>query len=490
MKKLANMSIKWKIYAYLLCFCAILIVLIWLFQVVFLKDFYENIKLNEIESAAQSIMANIDNEELGELVDRISVSNDVCIEILDSSGAELYSSDILPDCIIHHMAVFQKLELLAKTISQGGVMYSTFSRTDFRNRKYDDENFDGHVPEKDRGLSETLIFSCVARNAQGEIIIVLINSIVTPVGATVKTLRIQIIAITCFMVLFSVALAFFISKNVSRPIVSINESAKALAAGEYGIKFASRGYREINELSATLTHTASELGKVDALRRELIANVSHDLRTPLTLIEGYAEMMRDLPGENNAENAQIIVDETKRLATLVSDMLDISRLQAGAQTPNLDYFDLTDMLEDVCTRIGELVRQDGYAVAFSGCGSAIVYADQAKISQAFYNLLINAIHYTGEDKRVAIRETDEGGSVLVEIEDDGEGIAPENLPYVWERYYKIDKTHKRAVTGTGLGLSIVKGVMEMHGAEYGVRSAPGEGSVFWFRLHKAELHED
>ena len=110
------------------------------------------------------------------------------------------------------------------------------------------------------------------------------------------------------------------------------------------------------------------------------------------------------------------------------------------------------------------------------------FADKVKITQAFYNLLINAINYTGKDKSIKVRQTISDGSVRIEVTDTGEGIPEENLPYIWDRYYKVDKTHKRAVTGTGLGLSIVKKVIELHGGEYGVQSQVGMGSTFWFSL--------
>lgn len=129
------------------------------------------------------------------------------------------------------------------------------------------------------------------------------------------------IIFAAFMILFSVMLALVIAKWIFRPIEAINNSAKMLATGDYSTQFKGTGYKEIAELSETLNYTAKELSKVELLRQELIANISHDLRTPLTLISGYAEAMRDLPDENNSENAQIIVDETKRLTTLVNDVM-------------------------------------------------------------------------------------------------------------------------------------------------------------------------
>ena len=291
------------------------------------------------------------------------------------------------------------------------------------------------------------------------------------------------------MLLFATLLALVISKWVSSPIEAINRSAKELATGDYDVHFSGSGYREINELSTTLNYAAQELSKVDGLRQELIANISHDLRTPLTLISGYAEVMRDLPDENTPENAQIIIDEAQRLSTLVNDVLDLSKLQSGMQSVNLTDYNLTDSLSGAVLRMNELLRKDGYSLEFSYDQPVWVHADQTWIHQVFYNLLTNAINYTGEDKKIYVEQSAAGEWVTVRVRDTGEGVSPENLPYIWDRYYKVDKTHKRAVTGTGLGLSIVKSVLELHGGRYGVESTPG-GSTFWFQLKTVPPQEE
>ncbi|MBQ1334680.1 MAG: two-component sensor histidine kinase, partial [Clostridia bacterium] len=222
--------------------------------------------------------------------------------------------------------------------------------------------------------------------------------------------------------------------------------------------------------------------KVESLRRELIANVSHDLRTPLTLITGYGEMMRDIPGENTAENIQIIIDEASHLTELVNDVLDISRLQSGEQVFNIERFSLTEMIEEILTRYNRLVSRDGYTIDFERSENVFIDADETRMAQVIYNLMNNAVNYTGADRRVRISQKVRGDRVRVEVTDTGAGIAEKDLPYIWDRYYKVDKTHKRGHIGTGLGLSIVKHIFEQHKARYGVESELGKGSTFWFEL--------
>jgi signal transduction histidine kinase len=214
-----------------------------------------------------------------------------------------------------------------------------------------------------------------------------------------------------------------------------------------------------------------------------MANISHDLRTPLALIYSYAEMMHDFPDEVTREQSQIIMDEAKRLTSLVNDILDISSLETGMTKLNKTRYNLTESLQNTIKRLNELVKNQGYQLSFDYNEDVYIRADEVKITQAFYNLLLNAITYSGTDRTVIIRQSMQGNMVRIEVFDHGEGIREHDLPYVWDRYYKIDKKHKRPIMGTGLGLSIVKKVVELHKGEYGAASDEGKGSVFWFQLH-------
>jgi signal transduction histidine kinase len=331
---------------------------------------------------------------------------------------------------------------------------------------------------------QQMLYHCklIARPS-GNVFIVL-AAMISPVDATVGTIRMELYFVTGFMLLFSLLLALLIARHVSKPIVSINESAKTLAAGRYDAVFAAKGYKEIAELSDTLNIAARELSISDELQKELIANVSHDLRTPLTLIAGYAEAMRDLPGEDTPENAQIIIDEANRLNRLVGDVLDLSKLRSGASEMKPAPYNLTESLRETALRFAEFTKAEGYNIFFEADEDVCVTADESGISQAVYNLLSNAINFTGPDKTVTLRQTVAPDSVTVEVIDTGKGVEPEELPHIWDRYYRTGKKHRRAVVGTGIGLSIVKSIMEAHGGTYGAGSEPGKGSVFWIGLRR------
>ena len=197
------------------------------------------------------------------------------------------------------------------------------------------------------------------------------------------------------------------------------------------------------------------------------------------MITGYSEVMRDIPGENTPENIQIIIDEATRLTTLVNDVLDLSKLQSGTLDLAPEKFNLTESIEEILQRY---VKLTDYEITFHAQEEVIVNADGLKISQVVYYLFNNALTYTGPDKKVMVEQELCEGKVRILVKDTGEGIPADKLKDIWERYYKVDKAHKRAQMGTGLGLSIVKTILELHGGAYGVESTEGAGSTFWFEL--------
>jgi signal transduction histidine kinase len=144
---------------------------------------------------------------------------------------------------------------------------------------------------------------------------------------------------------------------------------------------------------------------------------------------------------------------------------------------------LTALIRRIIDRFAQFTERDDYSIEFEDGLDVRVLADENRLSQVIYNLITNAINYTGPDKRVTVREDISGGRVRISVTDSGEGIAPEDLPHIWDRYYKVDKVHRRSAAGTGLGLSIVKNALSQHpGVDFGVESEPGKGSTFWFSM--------
>jgi signal transduction histidine kinase len=483
-----RMSIKVKIFSYLLIFCFFLLGLLWLFQVVFLDAIYRNIKISEVKSAMSQMIKTADSNAGGieATAQKIIDQNNIDVKVF-RDGETLFNArqDVW---VLNDMFEWERLyeltrhtgEYLEYPVAEG--WRDKLTEGEYRQALIKGAPSWGRLRE----IQQDITFVKLAPIGNNEYLFVL-NARITPVNSTVDTLKILLLFVTGLMILFSVVLAYFLARRVAMPIVSLNKSARELAKGNYGT-FSADGYREIAELSQTLNIASKELSLVDELRRELVANISHDLRTPLTLIAGYAEAMRDLPGENTSENAQIIVDEANRLNRLVSDVLDLSKLQAGAIVMKPARFDLAKSVSDIAERLREFTRNEGYNIVFSNeCvgdseKGSFVNADENMINQVVYNLLLNALNYTGDDKTIKARLFCEKGFVTLEVSDSGKGIAESEIPLIWDRYYRTGKKHRRSVIGSGLGLSIVKSVIDMHKGEYGVTSEAGKGSTFRIRL--------
>ena len=277
-----------------------------------------------------------------------------------------------------------------------------------------------------------------------------------------------------------------LSNRISKPLKAITASAAEMGKGNYVVKFSGGHYTEITELAETLANAEAELEKTDMYQKDLIANVSHDLRTPLTMIKSYAEMVRDLSGNNPVKrdaHLGVIIEEADRLNLLVTDMLNLSRMQSRSIVLEKKAFDLRKAADSTLAAYDILIEHDSYDIKFhKDPGKFIVNGDEAKLKQVMNNLINNAVKYCGADKQIIVKLKKVGRKVRFSVTDHGKGIAPDEISHVWERYYKSSTHHVRPTEGSGLGLSIVKEILRLHKASFDVKSKLGEGSTFWFEL--------
>jgi signal transduction histidine kinase len=493
------MGIRGKLIICFVAFALLMLAITWFFQIGLLNKFYEKTKHSELDYVAEELTEAIGTGNFNENAAMLGSEYGICVRVFkvvgSTLGDEAASVKADPTCLLHHMADEKLNEYYQRALENGGEWKTVFSLDrgaqpdrgdESRPPKTPDKAPDGKPPIGRDKVSSVTIFVKLAQGADGENFAVFLNSQFTPMTSTVDTLGSQFLWIAVAGIIFAAIFALIVSKSISSPIVRMNESAKKLAKGNYDADFVEAGHRETRELAKTLNFAAEEISKSDTQRRELIANVSHDLRTPLTMITGYAEMMRDIPGENTPENLQVIIDEAKTLGSLVGDMLDLSKIDNDGVQPQKTRMSLTAAVRNVLSRYSALIAHEGYVINFAADAETFVLADEIMITQVLYNLINNAVNYTGDNKTVIIRQHVANGKVRVSIADSGEGIAPEHIPHIWDRYYKLDKVHRRATVGSGLGLSIVKKVLIRHGASFGVESKLGAGSVFWFELDTVE----
>ena len=515
------MGIRGRILLYLVLFVAFVILLLWLFQIVLLDSFYQKYKSRQVQTAAEAMLSSLDAGDEAESAQRLAAQYDVSILLLDGQQEPLVSAEGARNSLLHRVGSDTLARWCADAPEDGSAMTKRFHISTINTAQNAFSGEPAHEPAREplnsqdlpepppgnagapqgsradrsgsgrisRGFwnpndaeGMSLLYLKRVALSDGSTGTLMLNAQITPVSATVSALRSQLLEITAIILAGALLLAWLISRRVSTPIIETNSAARELSRSRYQRPRSADSYREIAELNSTLEKAAADLGQVENLQHELIANISHDLRTPLTMIGGYAEAMRDIPDENTPENMQIIIDETARLSTLVNELLDFSRMQTGQVAMNPQPFDLTASIEATVGRIGSMVAKDGYRVLFQPEAPCWVLADEQRITQVVYNLVGNALTYTGEDRQVTVTLRASGALARVEVRDSGKGIAPEELPLIWNRYYRTKETHKRAVIGSGLGLNIVQSILERHSARYGVESRLGEGTVFWFEL--------
>lgn len=454
-------SLKIKVWIYFAIFSIAILLFLWFFQIAFLDSFYEWSKKSDLNETVDKVKKSYDKDDLEAILNATAFEKGVCIEVLQKGIPSFLSS----------------------SFNRGCMPEKTNNRY-----KYQQDFIESGLDKKEYTLTNP--------HLQNKMIVyglkldkqtyAFISASLQPLDATTKILSKQLVLVTILVLLLSFLIAYFISKKISQPIISLNESAKKMAKGNYHTTFfPNTDIAELDQLSETLNMASKELAKTEELRRDFMANVSHDLKTPLTMIRAYAEMARDLNQtdlEKRTKNLNIIIEETERLNGLVNDILELSKVQASIGKIKKTKFDLIKLINQILTRYDILKEKEHYEFIFKQEHPIYVYADQKRMEQVIYNLINNAIDYTGHDKKIFLNVEKLETTIKVSIRDTGKGIEKKDLPYIWDKYYKSEKNHQRNVVGTGLGLSIVKGILEEHQFSYGVTSEVGKGTTFYFEI--------
>lgn len=454
-------SLKTKILFYLSIFTIVILGGIWALQILSLDVYYEWNKQYDIKKLSSEIIKAYKNGNIN-ILDSLSYQKDICIEITEDSNI-IYSTDSLSRGCLNNSKEINNYKLEFMLSGKKSIVYRIV------NPKFE---------------NKTLIYGVKIDDNE----YAFISTSLEPIGSTVSALKSQLIFIIIIILAIAFIIAFVISKLISRPIEKITKTCKEMSKGNYNVSFdTGTEIEEINELEKTLNSAAIELSKTEELRRELLANVSHDLKTPLTLIKANAEMVKDLTyktKEKRDKNLDTIIEEVDRLNLLVEDILNLSKIQSKADELDIEKFNLNEMIKTIIKRFDVLCEKDGYEINYNGFDINIK-ADKKKMEQVVYNLINNAINYTGDDKKIYINMVDNNKTVKVEIKDTGKGINKEDIKYIWDKYYKVDKKYKRVTHGTGLGLSIVKNILLEHGFNYGVTTQKGSGTCFYFEIDKS-----
>lgn len=322
-------------------------------------------------------------------------------------------------------------------------------------------------------------------SVNGEVDILYIVAPLYPDQVTIRIIKNMLLYISVIVLSVAFILAIALSRRISSPIENLTKSATELSKGNYDVKFDGSAFTETKELARALNKASYEMERTDFYQREIIANVSHDLKTPLTMIRSYAEKIIDISGDNPEKrnsDLQIIISETERLNRLVTDMMSVSNLQSNNVELHKETFDIVHAAQEVYESFMVLSSSEGFEMHFHPSRPAYVVGDRSRIMQVMTNFVSNAVKYSGDSKYIDIQVVRLPKKVAFHCIDHGVGIPSDEIGHVWDKYYRTSANHERDIEGTGLGLAIVKGILNLHNAKYGVESEEGKGSDFWFEM--------
>ncbi len=452
-------KLRYSIWLYFMLFAVVIVGSLCFFQMLFLDGYYQNVKIRELRNHGEILISNdLDGDAFKTEKNRCSEAGISVFVIVNQS---IVGDDITID-----------YEYLIDVALGALVNNSTSPYCKLTKNKSNDESYFVYAAE-----------SSVNENTK----VVLISSH-SAINEISKVLHWQFVTVAVVIIIIGFFIAWYLSGKLTKPISDMSVTAKAWASGDDKISFTTKSdYSEITELADALNYAKDEISKSGTLQRDLLANVSHDLKTPLTMIKAYAEMINDISGgvkEKREKHTKVIIDEADRLTRLVNDILNLSKLQSSVDSLNKQEVNLSELTERVINRFSDFAKKRGYTIEDNVAPDLLTIVDEKKIEQVVYNLLGNSINYTGEDKTVKVYLTAENDKILLEVIDTGKGISEEALATIWERYYRFSETNTRPVKGTGLGLSIVKAILDSHGLKFGVRSKKDCGSNFYVEFDR------
>lgn len=442
-------GIRYKLIKYTALLMVILLVFNVLLQSNILNRYYSNTERDKLISYAQVIEKNLINpNNLTSEIEKISSTLNARVSIYNSSG------DIVFREYSHMMGMTGKILNIEKsylnTVLNGQIIYRT------------DEMM----------LRQSKIISLgYPAKLNGNVYAVFIHIPTVEINNTVSNISKQFTYLLFVAIVISFVGAYFISNKFTKPIIQINNAAKKISSGDYSIRLNINTNDEIEELSKTINSMAENLSKTEKLRRDFIANVTHEFRTPLGIIKGYAEALYDdiVPIEERKEYIKDIIEEVERLNKLVNENLELSKIESGNINLKFEEVNLYTLLNDIVDKI-KIIK--GNRIILLNGNDLLMKADRYYLEMAILNILSNCIKHTKDDGLIEISISNKDKPTIV-IRDNGEGIEEKHLPYIFERFYRV----KEKGVG-GLGLSIAKEIIKLHNGNIQVKSKVGEGTTF------------
>ncbi len=293
------------------------------------------------------------------------------------------------------------------------------------------------------------------------------------------------IFVASMLILFTVLIfIFFLSKALTKPLITMKEATKKLSKGDFSVTLPKPSNDELGELSLSIQTLANDLNYLKQERNEFLASISHELRTPLTYINGYADIARrrNLEEKDRSQYLEIIQEESQRVSSLLKELFDLAKLDQNTFSINKEQVNLSNFFQAIYERVLPAFKNKRIQLLLDCTTDLFIEIDPIRFEQVLINLLDNSLKYSNEASTTTVRAVAENGKVQITIQDQGIGIPEEDLPHIFDRLYRVDKSRSRATGGFGLGLAIVKQLVEAHGGEITVESQVGVGTRFTITL--------
>lgn len=454
-----------KLWRFIILNIVIIFAISWIFQVVFFEKYYvyqrTKIMQEELTEVSSMIERNISSDDiLNEIIDFGSASDCLVIVTDENFNINYTSATQIKNSnpIIRENVKYIKTQIQPQT-------QKTVKSFKTQGTRFTSIVMGNSINDAQKGY-------------------VIIQSFMEPINETTAVLKQQLMIVCLFSLLIGSCIAFIFANKFSKPILEINEASKRIAEGDFDTVVSVKSKDEVAMLAQTINHMSRQLKQKDNIKKQFIANISHELKTPLSSIRAYGELLLDcdIVDKNEKDKyAEIIIMNSKKLNTMVEDILELSEIQSGNYTLELSSFCLIELIEDILNDIQALAAEKNVQITLKTFNDILlITSDKDKIHSVFCNILQNAIRHSNLNGIVEIKLTNIDSNIHICIIDNGEGIPEDKLPYIWDRFYKVDKSRKSGKSGAGLGMAIVKEILELHNYTYGIESQIGIGTQVWF----------
>ena len=491
-------SFRFKLWVYFAVFTAFIFIILWLMQTVFLQSFYNDMLISDTKKVAEKIRSHGTDADIEKKIDELARDNTVIILITDESGKLLYSSD-------EFKGMHSKVKIPGNAEIEDKDRKNEFAglpeppkekKNDFGKRMDEYRNLPDNYNEilsllkaSDEGYIESteddyyVYVTYVDYNGQDGKSVLYISTPLEAQGSAVNILRRILVWVTVLSLAAGFILSWFIARKFSKPVQRLSEKADKLGEKEYSEAYDSGFCSELDSLNQTLDRTNEKLNTSKEFQMQLLSNVSHDLRTPLTMIKGYAEMIRDISWEDSeamSSDLQVIIKEADRLNALVNEILEYSELQTEDDTKDMEQLDLSELVKSSAERFEKLLQPENVVIEKDIDLGLTATGNPGLLERALYNLMDNAVRHTGDGKKIRVALKQKDGIKVISVQDFGNGIAPEEIDHIWDRYYTSRQRKGKGVSG--LGLAIVKQIALKHRGKCYAESKEGEGCTFFIEI--------